>query len=159
MSSTMKRQMLAVAVPVPVVAIAAISQPKEAQLLAGLFAFVPILAALAVLFGGDATRSGVLGGEFELKRALRGLAGMVPLVLALVLLNSASFLFPKPVFDLFVTLSGSKGSAKVATRDFLGNLSRAARYGASSRISTASTNGVRNSTLCAMLAQSLSRSS
>ena len=54
-ATTLRRQMLAVAVPVPVVALAAISQPKDAQLLAGLFAFVPILAALAVLFGGDAT--------------------------------------------------------------------------------------------------------
>ncbi|MEN3272608.1 MAG: hypothetical protein V7636_1369, partial [Actinomycetota bacterium] len=98
-ATTLRRQMLAVAVPVPVVALTAISQPKDAQLLAGLFAFVPILAALAVLFGGDATRSGALGGEFEMKRAMRGLAGMVPLIAALIALNSASFLFPKPVYD------------------------------------------------------------
>jgi hypothetical protein len=98
-ATTLRRQMLAVAVPVPVVALTAISQPKDAQLLAGLFAFVPILAALAVLFGGDATRSGALGSEFEMKRALRGLAGMVPLIAALIALNSASFLFPKPVYD------------------------------------------------------------
>ncbi|HYD09664.1 MAG TPA: transglutaminase domain-containing protein [Acidimicrobiales bacterium] len=98
-AATLQRQMLAVAVPIPVIAITAISQPKDAQLLAGIFAFVPILASLAVLFGGDASKSGALGGEFELKRALRGLAGLVPLIVALVLLNSASFLFPAPVYD------------------------------------------------------------
>lgn len=96
---SLNRQMLAVAIPVPVIAITAISQPKDAQVLAGLFAFVPILAALAVLFGGDATRSGALGGEFELKRALRSLVGMVPLIAALVALSSADFLFPQPVYD------------------------------------------------------------
>jgi hypothetical protein len=98
-ASTLQRQMLAVAIPIPVIAITAISQPKDAQLLAGIFAFVPILASLAVLFGGDASKSGALGGEFELKRALRGLAAMIPLIAALVALNSASFLFPAPVYD------------------------------------------------------------
>ena len=98
-ATSLQRQMLAVAIPVPVIAITAISQPKDAQVLAGIFAFVPVLAALAVLFGGDATRSGVLGGEFELKRALRSLVAMVPLIAALVALTSADFLFPQPVYD------------------------------------------------------------
>ena len=39
-----------------------------------------------------------VGREFELKRAARGGAAMVALVAVLVGLNSASFLFPSPVY-------------------------------------------------------------
>lgn len=97
--TTFNRPMLAVSLPLPVLAITAISQPDDAQVLAGIFGFVPLLAALAVLFGGDTSRTDALDGGFELKRALRSLLAMIPIVAALVALSSASFLFPEPVYD------------------------------------------------------------
>ncbi|HVM54454.1 MAG TPA: transglutaminase domain-containing protein [Acidimicrobiales bacterium] len=97
--AALDRPKLAVAIPLPVVALTAITQPDDGELIAGLCAFLPILAALAVLFGGDSDRAAGLGGEFELKRALRGLVAAVPVVGLLVALNSASFLFPEPRYN------------------------------------------------------------
>lgn len=97
--TALDRGKIAVAIPIPVAGLAAITQPDDQQFLAGVLAFVPILAALAVLFGGHADRARSLGGEFELKRAVRGAAIAIPLVAVLVALNQASFLFPEPVYD------------------------------------------------------------
>jgi hypothetical protein len=97
--SAMKRPTLGVIVPVPLVAIAAISQPTSQQVMGGVFAFLPILAAFGVLFGGDDGPGGELNRQFELTRLLRGAVGMVALGVALVILGHTSFLFPKPAFD------------------------------------------------------------
>ncbi len=99
--SAMKRPMMGVLVPVPLVALAAISQPTSQQVLAGVFAFLPILAAFGVLFGGDdgPRGAGELNRAFELTRIVRGGVGMVALAVALVILGHTSFLFPKPAFD------------------------------------------------------------
>ena len=80
-------------------ALTAITQPDDGQFIAGLCAFVPLLAALAVLFGGDSIKASELTKEFELKRALRGVAAAAAAVVALVVLSNASFLFPQPVYD------------------------------------------------------------
>jgi hypothetical protein len=93
------RPKLGVAIPLPVVALTAISQPEGSQALAGILAFICILGSLAVLFGGDTTRAAGLGSEFELKRLVRGAIATVPLIGIVIALNSASFLFPKPVYD------------------------------------------------------------
>ena len=93
------RSRLAVALPLPLVALTAITQPANGQLIAGLCAFVPILAALAVLFGGDNDRASELDSQFELKRALRGLVLAVPAVILIIVASQASFLFPAPVYD------------------------------------------------------------
>jgi hypothetical protein len=96
----MKRPMLGVIVPVPLIALAAISQPTSQQVMAGVFAFLPLLAAFGVLFGAaDGEDRRELGREFELTRLLRGGVGMVALAVALVVLGHTSFLFPKPAFD------------------------------------------------------------
>lgn len=97
----LKKPMLGVVLPVPLVALAAISQPTSQQVTAGILAFLPILAAFGVLFGGDdaAPGSGGLGRQFELTRLLRGAAGMVALAVGLVVLGHTSFLFPKPAYD------------------------------------------------------------
>lgn len=92
-----RRPKLAIAVPLPMVALTGITQPDNGEFLAGLFAFLPVLAAFGVIFGED--RSTALDRSFELKRLVRGGLALVPLVLALVVLNSASFLFPDPVYD------------------------------------------------------------
>ncbi|MEN3272544.1 MAG: hypothetical protein V7636_1305 [Actinomycetota bacterium] len=93
------RARLAVALPLPLVALTAITQPESGQLIAGLCAFVPILAALAVLFGGDSDRASELDSQFEVKRALRGAVLAVPAILLLIAASKASFLFPQPVYD------------------------------------------------------------
>jgi transglutaminase-like putative cysteine protease len=93
------RARLAVAVPLPLVALTAITQPESGQLIAGLCAFVPILAALAVLFGGDKDRASELDSQFELKRAVRGVVLAIPAIAVLIVASKASFLFPSPVYD------------------------------------------------------------
>ncbi|MEA3055425.1 MAG: T N-terminal domain, partial [Actinomycetota bacterium] len=95
----LRRARIAVAIPLPLVALTAITQPESGQLIAGLCAFVPILAALAVLFGGDNDRASELDSQFELKRALRGAVLAVPAILLLIVASKASFLFPQPVYD------------------------------------------------------------
>jgi hypothetical protein len=98
-ATALERPRAAIGVPLPILALTAITQPDSGEFIAGLCAFVPLLAALAVLFGGDVTKASELGREFELKRALRAVAGGVAAVVALVVLSNASFLFPAPVYD------------------------------------------------------------
>jgi hypothetical protein len=98
-ATALDRPKLAVAVPLPVVALTAITQPDDGQFIAGLAAFLPILAALAVLFGGDTDRAASLGRQFEVRRALRGMAAVVPVVLLLMAFSRATVLFPEPVYD------------------------------------------------------------
>lgn len=97
-AAALGRGRLGVAIPLPLVGLAAISQPSDGEFIAGLGAFLPVLAALTVLFRGG-SRTDDLGGEFELKRAVRSLVLAVPLVAALVVLSSTSLLFPDPVYD------------------------------------------------------------
>lgn len=98
-STALDRARLGMAVPLPVLALTALTQPDDGEFIAGLCAFIPLLAALAVVFGGDNVRASELSREFELKRALRGLGATVAAVVALVVLSNASFLFPEPVYD------------------------------------------------------------
>ncbi|MHB1447230.1 MAG: transglutaminase-like domain-containing protein, partial [Acidimicrobiales bacterium] len=93
------RMQLALVIPLPLLLLAAISQPSDQQLLAGILAFVPLVGALAVTFGGDGRSAANLTRSFELRRALRGGALMVPAVAAIVALNQTSFLFPKPTYN------------------------------------------------------------
>ena len=68
--------------PLPILALTAITQPDDGEFIAGLCAFVPLLAALAVLFGGDSMKASELTQDFELKRAIRGVvAGLVAVAL------------------------------------------------------------------------------
>ncbi|HUP85983.1 MAG TPA: transglutaminase domain-containing protein [Acidimicrobiales bacterium] len=90
---------LGIVLPLPFLGLASVTQPESEQLLAGVFAFVPVLAAIAVLYGGDLDQTRDLGSAFELKRLVRGLLAAVPLVGVLLALGSANFLFPDPVFD------------------------------------------------------------
>jgi hypothetical protein len=90
---------LGIVLPLPFLGLASVTQPESEQLLAGVFAFVPVLAAIAVLYGGDAEQTRDLDSSFELKRLARGLLAGIPLVALLVALGSANFLFPDPVFD------------------------------------------------------------
>jgi hypothetical protein len=97
--SALERPRLALAVPLPVLGLTAITQPDNGQFIAGVCSFVPLLAALAVLFGGDSMKASELTKEFELKRAVRGVMAAAGIVVALVVLGNASFLFPKPAYN------------------------------------------------------------
>ena len=96
-ATSMRRPTMAVAVPLPLAALTAITQPAEGQVTAGVLAFAPVLVAFTILFTGDESDS--LSRAFEIRRALRSLAMGVPALAALVMLGNAPFLFPKPVYD------------------------------------------------------------
>ena len=90
---------IGLALGLPVIGLTAITQPPDGKLIAGAVPIVLIIAALALLFGGDVRSARQLGRAFELKRAVRAIAIGVPLLVAVIALNSASFLFPKPVYN------------------------------------------------------------
>lgn len=97
-----RKPVLGVVVPIPLIALAAITQPESEQVLAGVFAFLPILAGFGVLYGsagGARSTDGVLERDFELKRALRGAAVMIGLATLLVAAGHLEFLFPKPTVN------------------------------------------------------------
>jgi hypothetical protein len=85
--------------PLPVLALAAISQPAKGQFLAGMLGFVPLLIALGLLFGGDRDAVSDLGPAFELRRALKSAPLVVGGMALLVLLGHSNFLFPKPLYN------------------------------------------------------------
>lgn len=93
------RPKLGVGITVPLTVLALISQPDNSAFLGGVFAFLPLIIALAILFGDDGARANELSREFEAKRALRGIVAAFVLVAALFGLNRADFLFPKPAYN------------------------------------------------------------
>lgn len=97
--TALRRPKMGLVLPLPVLALTAISQPAEGEFVAGVIAFLPLLGGLALLFGGD--RGGVteLSAAFEVKRAVRGGILTVLAIVGLVLLNSSNVLFPEPVYD------------------------------------------------------------
>lgn len=98
-ATALRRPLLGVAVPLPILALTAITQPDDAQLLTGILGFVPLLGAMTVLYSGEVDRAEGLGRDFEIRRSLKGAAFAVPLIVGVVLLNNADFLFPDPVYD------------------------------------------------------------
>jgi hypothetical protein len=97
--SILDRPRLALVIPLPLVALTAISQPKDGQALAGLLAVLPVIAGLAVLFGADRGSVTQLSREFELRRAIKATAYVAVILVVILVLNSASFLFPAPTYD------------------------------------------------------------
>ena len=99
LATALGRSRLGLALGLPVIGLTAITQPEDAKLIAGAVPIALIIAALALLFGGDVRSARDLGRAFEAKRAARALAVGLPLLLGVILLNKATFLFPKPVYD------------------------------------------------------------
>jgi len=93
---SLDRPMLGVALPVPVVAVAALVQPPDAQLLSVGGAVVLLAAALAVAYGADLSRASSLGLAFERGRLLRGAGLVAALLVAVAGLGQVSALFPQP---------------------------------------------------------------
>jgi hypothetical protein len=96
--AALERPLMGVVLPIPLVGLAAITQPDSEQILAGVFAFIPILAALGVLFGADKDGES-LDRSFELTRLVRSTVPMIGLGLALVVFGRFGVLFPDPVID------------------------------------------------------------
>jgi hypothetical protein len=99
LATALKRPQGGLALPLPVLALTAISQPAEGQFIAAVLAGIPLLAAFTVIFGGDSGGASHLSREFEVKRLVRSLLTMVPILLAFVVLAKTSFLFPSPVYN------------------------------------------------------------
>jgi hypothetical protein len=97
--AALQRSQIALLPPLLVLGFTAISQPAEGEVLAGVLAFVPLLLALAVLYGGDTRSASELTSQFELRRALRGALFLIPAVILLVAVGKSSFLFPKPAYN------------------------------------------------------------
>jgi hypothetical protein len=93
------RPRLALVVPLPLVALTAISQPKDGQALAGLLAVVPVIAGLAVLFGAEGGGVAQLTREFELRRVIKAGGYLAGILAAVLVLNSTSLLFPAPAYN------------------------------------------------------------
>jgi hypothetical protein len=97
LATELKRPKAALALPLGIVALTAITQAPQGQLAGSLAAGLPFLAAVAVLFAGDSSVQ--LTGQFERTRLLRSAALAIPAVLALVLLSNSDILFPKPAYN------------------------------------------------------------
>ena len=98
-ATAMAKPRLGLALSLPVIGLTAITQPEDGKLVAGAVPIALVIAALAMLFGGDVRSARELGRAFEVKRAARAAALGVPLLVGVVLLNQATFLFPEPVHD------------------------------------------------------------
>ena len=94
-----RRLQLALVLPLPVLGLAAISQPAKGEFISGMLGFIPILVALGFLFGGDTSSVSDLGSAFELRRALKSAPLVIGGIVLLVVLGQTNFLFPKPVFN------------------------------------------------------------
>jgi hypothetical protein len=80
-----------------IIALTAITQPADGQVVGSLAAGLPFLASVAVLFAGDGAAQ--LSGAFERTRLLRSALLAVPGIVVLVLLSNSSILFPKPAYN------------------------------------------------------------
>jgi hypothetical protein len=98
-ATAMGKARLGLALCLPVIGLTAITQPDDGKLMAGAVPIALLIAALALLFGGDLRSARELGRAFEVKRAARAAAVGVPLLVGVILLNKATFLFPKPVYN------------------------------------------------------------
>lgn len=94
-----RRPKAGVGVVVPFLLLGLFSQPDGSTFSASVFAFLPTLAALAVLFGDDGDRANELDSQFEVRRAVQGALGAAAVVAVLAGLNFASFLFPAPIYN------------------------------------------------------------
>jgi transglutaminase-like putative cysteine protease len=95
-SLTLRRPRLAVAVPLPVLVAAALLQPKGHELGPSLVAGVLAIGGLALAYGADLPTGEGTAARFESRRLLRGGALLLALVVAVIGISRAGFLFPTP---------------------------------------------------------------
>jgi hypothetical protein len=95
----MRRPTLGLAIPIPLVAIAAISVPSGQQLATGLVALGLFGAGLGVLSGTETEGGGRVSLAYELRRAVRAVPLIAVIIVALYLLAQSNFLFPQPLYN------------------------------------------------------------
>ena len=96
----LNRPKLAVALPAPVMAVAALAQPGGAELVSTLGALALLALALTVVFGEELRRDGPSNAAFEIRRLARGAVGAIALVAALAVASQlGGGLLPKPAED------------------------------------------------------------
>lgn len=94
-----RKPALGVLVPIPVIAFSSIAQPSEAQVPAGIVAFVTFVIGLTVIYRADRGEGEGVSTAYELKRAARAAPLVLLLVAALVGLSQTNLLFPAPLYD------------------------------------------------------------
>lgn len=96
-----RRPALGVLLPLPIVAIGAISVPDDAKLASGILALILFAVGLGILSGIETAGEDGEGRSlaFELRRAARALPLLAGITVALVLLAQANVLFPAPIYD------------------------------------------------------------
>lgn len=95
----MRRAAFALLIPLPLVAVGAISVPKDAQLVSGLVAVGLFAVGLGVLSGGQLTGDQRPSMAFEIRRAIRALPLIMAIIGLLYVLARLDILFPDPIFD------------------------------------------------------------
>src|SRR5205823_5318246 len=97
LATELRRPKAALVPPLAIIALTAITQAPQGQLVGSLAAGIPFLAAVAVLFAGDSGAH--LSGEFERTRLLRSALLAIPGVVIVVLFSNSSIMFPKPAYN------------------------------------------------------------
>lgn len=95
-----RRPALGLLIPIPVVAITAISVPDSVQVPIGIVCLVLFAVALGLLSGAQmGTEEERSSLAYELRRGVRGLFMIGAISVALFLLAQLGFLFPRPLYD------------------------------------------------------------
>jgi hypothetical protein len=94
-----RRPALGLMVPLPIVAIAAISVADDAKLVSGLLAMAFFAIGLGMLSGVDLGEKEQRSIAYEIRRGMRALPMIAAITVGLYFLAQTNFLFPKPVFD------------------------------------------------------------
>lgn len=92
--ATGRRSRLALMLPLPVVAAAALVQPPSAEMLDATVSLLLVVAGIMVLAGAEQAATEGANRGFEMRRALRGGASLMVAAVVLVVLNQSNILFP-----------------------------------------------------------------
>ena len=99
MTVTFARPRLAIVFPLPVIAGAALLQPKGSEAVTTGVAMGLIIGALAVAGGSDIVAEGGAGSGFEIRRLARGAAMLLVLLVGVAGIARTDFLFPDTNHD------------------------------------------------------------
>lgn len=96
------RAKLAVLVPVPVMMATALVQPRSSEIISTTVAIALMFAAQSLTYGNELADAGASTATFEVRRLARGGAMLVLLVVAVVGISRADFLFPDTAKDQII---------------------------------------------------------
>jgi hypothetical protein len=95
----MRRPSFALALPIPIIGIAAISVPESQQVANGLVALGLFGAGLGVLSGTETEGGRRTSIAYEVRRAMRAIPLIGVITLVMYFLAQTNFLFPAPLYD------------------------------------------------------------